>query len=116
MVGGVLDRGKYAPILPQQDTTIDSETDQLLKHIVQAAVQENVPYGTSMSTSTSQSPYTKTSSAVSALVQHVTNRWRIEISRIVSTKFNSFCLVAFHDEFASFLRREMNEYLKERGD
>ncbi len=109
LVGGVLDRGKYAPTLPQQDTMLDSETNELLKHIVQAAVQENVPYS-----SGSQSTYAKTSSAVGALVHHVTNRWRIEISRIVSTKFNSFCLVAFHDEFASFLRKEMNEYLKER--
>jgi hypothetical protein len=119
MVGGVLDRGRDASIPTQSQPgkhhpTIDSETDELLMQIIRA-VQEAPPIMTSdTSTSTSHS-LRQTYVAVNTLVQHVTNRWRMEISRIVSTKFNSFCLVAFHDDFGSFLRKEMSEYLEELG-
>ena len=111
LVGGVLDRGKDASALPQPKAMIDSETDKLLMQVIKS-VQETAPmsYITNTASATSLQ---FTNAAVNTLVQHVTTRWRLEISRIVTTKFNAFCLVAFHDEFGTFLRKEMDEYLND---
>ena len=113
LVGGVLDRGKDASTtLPNQSKSmIDCETDKLLMQVIKS-VQETAPMNHITNTATSTS-LQYTNAAVNTLVQHVTTRWRLEISRIATTKFNAFCLVAFHDEFGSFLRKEMDEYLND---
>ena len=117
LVGGVLNRGKEISDLSlytttskgkDDDASIDPETQELLIKIMHA-VRDASP----IITSTGRTE-TQTYAAVNTLVQHVTNQWRMEIARLISTKFNAFCLVAFHDEFGTFLRRNMNEYIEKQ--
>ncbi len=117
LVGGVLNRGKDSPnnvVLSstnrKDDTSIDPETQELLLEIMHAVRNANPIIASAGHTET------QTYAAVNTLVQHVTYQWRLEIARMISTKFNSFCLVAFHDEFGTFLRKEMNEYIQKRFD
>ena len=105
---GGLDRGNDSDAQP--DTILDVQTDALLMQVMQS-VQETTPIIPSSGESL-QRTYT----AVNTLVQHVTTQWRFEIFRMVSTKFNSFCVVSFHDEFGPYLRKEMNQYLNKSTD
>ncbi len=91
--------------LSQQNSSIDIETHELLINIIKS-VQNTSTLNTSPGHSLK-----RTYAAVNTLVQYVTAQWRREISRLVTTKFNSFCLVSFHDEFGPYLRQEMNRYL-----
>ena len=104
LVGGVLSRGNvpYASA-PNNDK---SKTDDIL-NIVMQSVKAAAP--------SADNTFAPTCAAINTLVQHVTNRWRMDISNIVMTKFNAFCLLPFHDEFTSFLRDEIAEYLSERS-
>ena len=104
LVGGVLSRGDV-PYTSATDYD-QSKTDDIL-NIVMQSIQAAAP--------SADNTFAPTCAAINTLVQHVTNRWRMDISNIVMTKFNAFCLLPFHDDFTSFLRKEFAEYLSERS-
>lgn len=50
----------------------------------------------------------RTSTVVSALVQHIIRSWREHFARAVAMKFNCFFLMPFVDEFPFYLRQELD--------
>ena len=104
LVGGVLSRGNVPYTSATNYDT--SKTDEIL-NVVMQSIKAASP--------SADNTFAPTCAAINTLVQHVTSRWRMDISNIVMTKFNAFCLLPFHDDFTSFLRGEFNEYLSERS-
>lgn len=111
LVGGVMSQG----ITPYEGDAFsslpvnDPDTDAILSLIVQAVQSQPI-------SSYEPGMLPQTYDAINTLVDHVTKRWRHDISHIVMTKFNVFCLLAFHDEFAAVLRKEISKYLEQRMD
>jgi len=98
-------------------TILDPRTDEILSSVIQA-VQASTS-SPSSSSSTSDKSATgqelgQTCAAINVLVQHVTNRWRGDVSQIVMTKFNAYCMLPLHEEFLGYLRREMNGYIADK--
>lgn len=82
---------------------LDFNTDSILNEVIEAV--------RSTDNKSSGAELGQTCAAVNALVHHVTCRWRKDLTQIVCSKFNTFCLLPFHQEFISFLRRELeNKY------
>ena len=52
-----------------------------------------------------------THAAIESLVSYVTDRMRMDLSRMIRSKFNSFFLLAFYEELGPYLRRELDAYL-----
>lgn len=94
-----------APMKRKPGNILDPATDEILRNVVDAvkATMEKSGTGESMA---------QTCAAVNVLVGYVTNRWRKDITSIISTKFNAFCVLPLHKEFAGYLRREIEIYME----
>lgn len=52
-----------------------------------------------------------TAAAIENLVTFVSDRMRMDISRMVRGKFNTFFLLAFYEDLGPYLRAELDSYL-----
>jgi hypothetical protein len=86
---------KYSSSRP----VLDFNTDHILHEVVSAIKSiDHTAAGQALG---------QTCAAVNILVQHVTCRWRKDVTQIVCSKFNTFCLLSFHRDFLSYMRREL---------
>jgi len=78
---------------------LDFNTDHILNEVVSAIKSiDHTAAGQALG---------QTCAAVNVLVQHVTCRWRKDVTQIVCSKFNTFCLLSFHHDFMAYVRREL---------
>lgn len=119
LVGGVMNKGTHHPAGYAINTNIHSsgggfdEINNDLFDTIRQAIQsipslELLPRG--------GYAMARMHSTINMLVQHVTKSWRNDISQTISTKFNSFCLLPFHEEFESFLRVEIDRFVRAREE
>ena len=57
-----------------------------------------------------------TQAAIESLVSYCTDKMRMDISRIIRSKFNTFFLLAFYEDLGPYLRRELDTYLSQQLD
>ena len=88
----------------ERKTILDPRTDEILRHVMDAVQATVDKSGTGESMG-------QTCAAINVLVQYVTDRWRRDVSHMVMTKFNAYCMLPLHEDFLGYLRREMEEYL-----
>lgn len=86
----------------------DGDEDEMLSILLRAAAA-----AASSSQGGRPNYETQTRAAMTALVKHVTDRWRRDLVSLIIGKFNSFCLLGFHADFGAYLRREMEVKLAE---
>lgn len=91
----------------KQKTILDPRTDEILRNVVDAVQATVDKSGTGESMG-------QTCAAINVLVQYVTDRWRRDVSQMVMTKFNAYCMLPLHEDFLGYLRREMDVYLNEK--
>lgn len=91
----------------KQKTILDRRTDEILRSVVDAVQATVDKSGTGESMG-------QTCAAINVLVRYVTDRWRRDVSQMVMTKFNAYCMLPLHEDFLGYLRREMDVYLNEK--
>ena len=52
-----------------------------------------------------------TRAAIERLASYVSDKMRLDISRMVRGKFNAFFLLAFYEDLGTYLTRELDAYL-----
>ena len=53
-----------------------------------------------------------TQAAIESLVSYVTDRMRMDMSRMIRGKFNTFLLLSFYEDLGPYLRKELDAYLE----
>jgi len=116
LIGGVMNRGQLdseydgdvgggnpsaSMAVSSKESPMFSGDDQVLNVLLDTVVA---------STDVSRSE-TTTQAAIESLVSYVTDRMRMDLSRIVRSKFNTFFLLAFYEELGPYLRKELDAYL-----
>jgi len=86
---------------------LDHRTDEILKNVMDAVQATVDKSGTGESMG-------QTCAAINVLVQYVTDRWRKDVSHMIMTKFNAYCMLPLHEDFLGYLRREMGEHLNQK--
>jgi hypothetical protein len=117
LIGGVLNRGKpdsdddgnnvrknQSMIISSQSSPLFSGDDEVLSVLLATVSSTLAPK------SDIQAGHTQ--AAIENLVSYVTDRMRMDMSRIVRAKFNSFFLLAFYEDLGPYLSRKLDEYLK----
>ena len=94
LVGGVLSKG---------DEMYEGE----FAHLYERSSQELVKHMLDVMNTRSPRVNGLMSRVMSSLIQKLTWGWRGDFSSCVSTKFNCFFMLSFHDEFGVFLREEL---------
>ena len=59
----------------------------------------------------SESQGRQTQTAIEELTAYITDRMRLDLSRMIRSKFNTFFLLPFFEDLGIYLRRELNSYL-----
>jgi len=107
LVGGVLNKGNH-----HATNDIHSGSDE--KEDILATIVQAIRSFTSPEVPRGGYSMARMHSAINMLVQRVTESWRHDISQTITTKFNSFCLLPFHEEFEAFLRSEIEQCFLDR--
>lgn len=96
LVGGVLSKGDEALY---DEFTLEEECDaqDLVQHMLEVANSRS-PRGFN----------DVLPQVMSSLLKQLTWQWRKEFSNLVATKYNCFFVLPFHEEFSSFLMRELD--------
>ena len=116
LIGGVMNRGKQndsdddnsvpdkqSMIISSQSSPLFSGDDEVLSVLLATVSSTLAPK------SDVQAGHTQ--AAIENLVSYVTDRMRMDMSRIVRSKFNTFFLLAFHESLGSYLNKELNTYI-----
>ena len=116
LIGGVMNRGKpndsddennatgnQSMIISSQSSPLFSGDDEVLSVLLATVSSTLAPK------SDVQAGHTQ--AAIENLVSYVTDRMRMDMSRIIRSKFNTFFLLAFHESLGSYLSKELNAYL-----
>jgi hypothetical protein len=91
-------------VVPKPRKILDPTTDGILQNVVQAVQTSASRIGTG-------GTMPQTCAAINVLVQYVTESWRRDVSQILMTKFNAYCMLPLHEEFLGYLRREMDNFV-----
>jgi len=122
LIGGVMNRGKLdaeddirgeansstSLVVSSKSSPIFSGDDEVLNVLLGTVSSTLVPK------SDTQAGHTQ--AAIESLVSYVCDRMRMDLSRIIRSKFNTFFLLAFYEELAPYLRRELDTYLAHHLD
>lgn len=115
LIGGVMNRGSVdsgeggsdasstSLVLSSQTSPMCSGDDEVLAVLLDTVSSTLV--------AKSELQATHTQAAIANLVHYVTDRMRMDMSRMIRGKFNTFLLLSFHEELGSYLRRELDAYL-----
>lgn len=116
LIGGVMDRGKpddsdeenngsinQPMVISSQTSPLFSGDDEVLSVLLATVSSTLAPK------SDVQAGHTQT--AIESLVHYVTDRMRMDMSRMIRSKFNSFFLLAFYEDLGPYLNKELNAYL-----
>jgi hypothetical protein len=120
LVGGVMNRGKLdesdyesnsptsqSMIISSQSSPLFSGDDEVLSVLLATVSSTLAPK------SDVQAGHTQ--AAIENLVSYVTDRMRMDMSRMIRSKFNTFFLLAFYEDLGPYLSRELNAYLSSLG-
>jgi len=115
LIGGVMNRGKEdddtigndnmstSLVVSSRTAPMFSGDDEVLAVLLDTVSSTLVPK--------SELQASRTQAAITNLVSYVTDRMRMDMSRMIRGKFNTFFLLAFHDELGTYLRKELEAYL-----
>ena len=122
LIGGVMNRGKLendddihrashqstSLVVSSKSSPIFSGDDEVLNVLLDTVSSTLVPK------SDTQAGHTQ--AAIESLVSYCTDKTRMDISRIIRSKFNTFFLLAFYEDLGPYLRRELDTYLSQQLD
>ncbi|KAL7465774.1 hypothetical protein ACHAXS_006096 [Conticribra weissflogii] len=115
LIGGVMNRGKEdddtagngygstSLVVSSRTSPMFSGDDEVLTVLLDTVSSTLVPK--------SELQASRTQAAITNLVSYVTDRMRMDMSRMIRGKFNTFFLLAFHEELGTYLRKELEDYL-----
>ena len=117
LIGGVMNRGRLedsddenhttgsnqSMILSSQSSPLFSGDDEVLSVLLATVSSTLAPK------SDIQAGHTQ--AAIENLVSYVTDRMRMDMSRIIRSKFNTFFLLPFYESLGPYLGKELNTYL-----
>jgi hypothetical protein len=122
LIGGVMDRGKSdsdddvredsnskgtanqsSLVVSSQTSPLFSGDDEVLNVLLDTVSSTMIPK--------SDVQANHTQAALESLVSYVTDRMRMDMSRMIRSKFNTFFLLAFYEDLGPYLRRELDTYL-----
>jgi hypothetical protein len=116
LIGGVMNRGKLddsdienspspnqSMVISSKSSPLFSGDDEVLSVLLATVSSTLAPK--------SEIQHGHTQAAIESLVHYVTDRMRMDISRMIRSKFNSFFLLAFYEDLGPYLSREIHSYL-----
>ncbi|KAL3792591.1 hypothetical protein HJC23_005561 [Cyclotella cryptica] len=115
LIGGVMNRGKLdsdddanafvnqSMIISSKSSPIFSGDDEVLSVLLATVSSTLAPK------SDIQAGHTQ--AAIENLVSYVTDRMRMDLSRMIRSKFNTFFLLAFYEDLGPYLSRQLDAYL-----
>jgi len=95
---------KSRSVASKSSNILDPRTDEILRNVLEAVQKTANCIGTS-------GTMPQTCAAINILVRYVTDSWRRDVSQLIMTKFNAFCMLPLHEEFLGYMRREMNSFV-----
>ncbi|KAL7537167.1 hypothetical protein ACHAXR_007634 [Thalassiosira sp. AJA248-18] len=122
LIGGVMNRGKLdaeddirsesnpstSLVVSSKSPPIFSGDDEVLNVLLDTVSSTLVPK--------SDTQGVQTQAAIERLVSYVTDKMRMDLSRMIRSKFNTFFLLAFYEDLGPYLRRELDSYLAHHFD
>jgi hypothetical protein len=90
-------------VLTSQTSPMFSGDDEVLSLLLDTLSSTLVPK--------SDTKAGQTRAAIENLASYITDRMRLDISRMIRSKFNTFFLLPFYEDLGAYLRRELDSYL-----
>ena len=90
-------------VLTSQTSPMFSGDDEVLSLLFDTLSTTLVPK--------SESQGGQTQAAIENLTAYITDRMRLDLSRMIRSKFNTFFLLPFYEDLGIYLRRELDSYL-----
>lgn len=90
-------------VLTSQTSPMFSGDDEILSLLLDTLSTTLVPK--------SDTQAGQTQAAIENLTSYITDRMRLDLSRMIRSKFNTFFLLPFYEDLGFFLRRELDSYL-----
>jgi hypothetical protein len=95
---------KSRSVISKSSKILDPRTDEILRNVVEAVQLTAGRIGTG-------GTMPQTCAAINVLIRYVTDSWRRDVSQLLMTKFNAYCMLPLHEEFLGYLRYEMNKFV-----